>query len=71
MSILDIEDQTYLEFMEDWLGRIGHSPVFYESHTPVRQQGSVKRLTKKERQLVDAVSKERGYRPFQAFRRAA
>ncbi len=71
MNMLELEDKTYLEFIQDWLGRIGYDPAFYESHTPVRQPGSVKRLTKRERELVDSVSTERGYRPFQAFRRAA
>ena len=71
MNMLEMEGKTYLDFIEDWLGSIGYNPEFYESHTPVRQTGPVKRLTKRERELVDSLSTERGYRPFQAFRRAA
>jgi hypothetical protein len=65
-----MDDKPHKELIDDWLDRIGYTPAFYESHTPVRQTASVKRLTKRERQLVDAVSTERGYRPFQAFGRS-
>ena len=65
-----MDDKPHKELIDDWFDRIGYNPEFYESHTPVRQTGPVKRLTKRERQLVDAVSKERGYRPFQAFVRS-
>ncbi len=65
-----MDDKPHKELIDDWFDRIGYNPEFYESHTPVRQAGPVKRLTKRERQLVEAVSKERGYRPFQAFVRS-
>ncbi len=71
MNMLEMEGKTYLAEIQDWLGSIGYNAEFYENHTPVRQPGRVRRLTKRERQLVDSVSTERGYRPFQAFRRAA
>ena len=64
-----IDDKPYGDFIEDWFKRIGYAPVFYESHTPVRVAGLVKRLTKRERERVDSLSKERGYRPFHAFGR--
>ena len=65
----NLEEQPYGDFIEDWFKRIGYAPVFYESHKPVRVPGPVKRLTKRERERVDSLSKERGYRPFHAFGR--
>ena len=62
-----IEDRPYVDFIEDWFKRIGYAPVFYESHTPVRGPGPLKRLTERERERVDALSKERGYRRFYAI----
>ena len=67
---LSMDDKPHKEMVEDWLKRIGYDAAFYESHTPVRQPGPVKRLTRHERELVDSVSKERGYRPFRAFGRS-
>ncbi|MBZ5496267.1 MAG: hypothetical protein LAP85_07685 [Acidobacteriia bacterium] len=64
--MLSFEDKPYRDVIEDWFKRIGYAPVFYESHTPVRVPGSVKRLTKRERERVDSLSKERGYRRFHA-----
>ncbi len=65
----NIEEQPYGDLIVDWFKRIGYVPVFYESHTPVRVPGPVKRLTKRERERVDSLSKERGYRPFHAYGR--
>jgi len=62
-----IEDQPYVDFIEDWFKRIGYAPVFYQSHTPVRGPCSMKGLTEKERERVDSLSKERGYRRFHAI----
>ena len=67
--MLSIEDKPYGHVIEDWFKRIGYAPVFYESHTPVRVSRPLKRLTKRERERVDSLSKERGYRRFHAFGR--
>ncbi len=68
--MLITEDKPYVNIIEDWLKRIGYDAGFYASHTPVRQTSSVKRLTRRERERVDSLSKERGYRRFQAITRA-
>ena len=61
------EDKPYVDFIEDWFKRIGYAPGFYQSHTPVRSPGPMKGLTEKERERVDSLSKERGYRRFHAI----
>jgi len=65
--MLSIEDQPYVDVIRDWFKRIGYAPVFYQSHTPVRHPGSIKVLTEGERERVDSLSKERGYRRFYAI----
>jgi hypothetical protein len=65
--MLSAEDRPYVDMIEDWFKCIGYAPMFYQSHTPVRGQGPVKRLTQRERELVDSLSKERGYRRFHAI----
>ena len=65
-----MDERPHKEVVEEWLKRIGYVPAFYESHTPVRPAGPAKRLTLRERELVDSVSTERGYRRFQAFGRS-
>ncbi len=67
--MLMIEDQPYRDVMEQWFKQIGYAPAFYENHTPVAVSGSVKRLTKRQRALVDSLSRDRGYRRFHAFGR--
>ncbi len=67
--MLNTEEKPYVNIIEDWLKRIGYDAGFYESHTPVRVPSSVKRLTKRERERVEALSKERGFRRFQAITR--
>ncbi len=67
--MLNLDEKPYRNMIEDWFKRIGYDPVFYESHTPVRVSGQVRRLTKKERERVDSLSKERGYRQFYASAR--
>jgi len=76
--MLTVEDKPYRDYMEDpyqdymenWLKRIGYSAEFYENHTPVRAAGPTKRLTKRERERVDSLSRDRGYRRFCAYGRA-
>ncbi len=68
MSVM--EEEPYADIMRDWFKRMGYAPVLFESQAPVRPQCRVKRLTKKERERVDSLSKERGYREFCAFGRA-
>jgi len=65
--MLSIEDRPYADVIEDWFKAIGYDPVFYQSHTPVRGPGPMRRLTEKERERVDSLSKERGYRRFHAI----
>ncbi len=67
--MLNIDDRPYRDEMESWFKRIGYAPGFYESHTPVRACAPVRRLTKRERERVDSLSKQRGYRRFHAFMR--
>ncbi len=67
--MLRIEEQPYRDFIEHWFKCIGYEPAFYESHSPVRVLGPVKRLTKRERERVESLSKEHGYRPFHASMR--
>ncbi len=68
--MLSVEDRPYRDAMKDWFNRMGYAPGFYESHTPVRVIGQVKRMTRRERERVDSLSKERGYRRFSAFGRS-
>ncbi len=65
-----MEEAPYADIMRDWFKRMGYAPVKYEDRVPVKPQGGVKRLTKKERERVDSLSRERGYREFCAFGRA-
>lgn len=62
-----MEDRPYVDVIEEWFKRIGYVPVLYQSHTPVCGPGSTKVLTQRERERVDSLSKERGYRPFHAI----
>ncbi len=64
-----IEETPYVDVMQDWFKRIGYDAPLYRDHAPVRPNGPVKRLTKRERQRVDSLSGERGYRRFEVFRR--
>ncbi len=64
-----VEDRPYRDAMNDLFKRMGCNPGFYQNHTPVRVMGQVKRITRRERELVDSLSKERGYRRFNAFGR--
>ncbi len=64
--MLNTEDRPYVDTMKDWFKRIGYVPAFYESHTPVRCAGQIKRLTKRDRERVNSLSRERGYRRFHA-----
>ncbi len=66
--MISTEESPYVDVIEDWFRRIGYAPAFYQSHTPVRDHpGPVKRLTEKERERVDSLSRERGYRRFHAI----
>ncbi len=66
-----MEETPYAEIMRNWFKRMGYAPVItYEGQLPVRPQNRLKPLTKKERERVDSLSRERGYREFCAFGRA-
>ncbi len=66
---MPIEDKPYADLMQDWFKSIGYDASFYRDHVPVpAQKGAVKRLTKRERERVDSLSRERGYRRFEAYR---
>ncbi len=65
-----IHETPYVEVMQNWFKRIGYDAPLYRDRAPVRQNGLVKRLTNRERQRVDSLSGERGYRRFEIFRRA-
>ena len=62
-----MEDRPYVDVIQEWFKRIGYTPTLYPSHTPVRGPCSIKLLTQRERERVDSVSKERGYRRFHAI----
>ena len=66
---LSIEDKPYQDIIEDWFKRIGYAPVSYGNYTLVRVPGPVKRLTARERDRVDSLFKERGYRRLNALGR--
>ena len=68
--MINVEEVPYAEVMREWFKRMGYAPMIFESNAPVRLPDTVRGLTKKERERVNTLSKERGYRRFHAFGRA-
>ena len=61
--------QVYSDEMHKLFDGLGIESNLYQERKPVRVQTQVRRLTRQERQRVEEVSTERGYRRFEAERR--
>ena len=59
-----MEEKPYVDVIQEWFKRIGYTPRLYQCPTPVRGPCTIKLLTQRERERVDSLSKERGYRRF-------